>query len=143
VLFLDAITRRRIGPPVKVGLVITAVRFSPDGTRVAVAGHDVDQFGFVELFDARTHRNLRRLATGFESSALVAFVAQVGSIVFSPDSRVLVADILAAGRRSNTRRYAVRWTPRPDAASGSRVRSRLARPGRRASWDSALEARNW
>jgi DNA-binding SARP family transcriptional activator/WD40 repeat protein/energy-coupling factor transporter ATP-binding protein EcfA2 len=117
VLFLDAITRRRIGPPVKVGLVITAVRFSPDGTRVAVAGHDVDQFGFVELFDARTHRNLRRLATGFESSALVAFVAQVGSIVFSPDSRVLVADILAAGRRSNTRRYAVRW----DAATGRRL----------------------
>jgi class 3 adenylate cyclase/WD40 repeat protein len=117
VLFLDALTRRRIGRPVKAGLDVTAVRFSPDGTRVAVAGHDVDRFGFVELFDARTHRSLRRLATGFESSAPIAFVGEVGTVVFSPDSHVLVADILAASQRVNARRYAVRW----DAGTGRRL----------------------
>jgi class 3 adenylate cyclase/WD40 repeat protein len=119
VVFLDALTRRRIGQPVKPGLLITAVRFSPDGTRVAVAGHDVAQFGFVELFDARTHRSLRRLATGFESSAPLAFVGEVGTVVFSPDSHVLVADIMAASRRVNARRYAVRW----DARTGRRLGS--------------------
>jgi class 3 adenylate cyclase len=117
VVFLDALTRRRIGRPVKPGLVITDVRFSPDGTRLAVAGHDVDQFGFVKLFDARTHRSLRRLATGFESSAPLAFVGEVGTVVFSPDSHVLVADILAASQQVNARRYAVRW----DARTGRRL----------------------
>jgi DNA-binding SARP family transcriptional activator/WD40 repeat protein len=121
VVFLDALTRRPIGPPYKAGNAITAVRFSPDGTRAAIAGYDADQKGFIDLLDARTHHLVAHLATGFESRMLVAAVFQVGTVVFSPDSRVLAADFLAAGRRSNPRRYAARWDARTGRQLGSPV----------------------
>jgi DNA-binding SARP family transcriptional activator/WD40 repeat protein len=117
VLFLDAVTRRRIGRPYKAGTAISAIRFSPDGTRAAVAGYDLDQQGFIELLDARTHRRIGHLATGFATNTLVEAVFQVGTLVFSPDSRVLAADFVAAGRQSRPRRYTASW----DARTGRRL----------------------
>jgi DNA-binding SARP family transcriptional activator/WD40 repeat protein len=113
VVFLDAVTRRRIGQPYRAGGAISAVRFSPDGTRVAVIGYEFspDQNGFAELLDAHTHHSLGRLATGF---ATALYVDHVGTIVYSPDSRVLAADFLVSGGPSPDRRYTVRW----DARSG-------------------------
>jgi DNA-binding beta-propeller fold protein YncE len=112
VVFIDAVTRRAIGRPYKAGHTVVAVRFSPDGTRVAVVGYGVnDQDGFVELLDARTHRSLGHLASG------VDFMYYVGTVVFSPDSRVLVADFRPFPQPSRIRRYAVRW----DAGTGHRL----------------------
>ena len=114
VLFLDAVTRRPIGRPQKAGVAINAVRFSPDGTRVAVAGYDANQRGFVELLDPRSDRSTGPLATSFDAPG---DVFEVGAIIFSPDSHVLVADLLAIGRRSNGRWWVVRW----DADTGHRL----------------------
>jgi WD40 repeat protein len=117
VVFLDAVTRRRIGRPYKAGIAISAIRCSPDGARVAVAGYDSSRGGFIELLDAHTHRSLGHLATGFDSNTLVETVWQVGTVVFSPDSRVLAADFSAAGRHSRERHYIARW----DARTGRRL----------------------
>jgi DNA-binding SARP family transcriptional activator/WD40 repeat protein/energy-coupling factor transporter ATP-binding protein EcfA2 len=114
VLFLDAVTRRPIGRPQKAGVAINAVRFSPDGTRVAVAGYDANQRGFVELLDPRSDRSTGPLATSFDEPG---GVFEVGTVVFSPDSHVLVADLLAVGGRSNDRWWVVRW----DADTGHRL----------------------
>src|SRR5919204_2211425 len=114
VLFLDALTRRRMGRPYKPGVFIASVRFSPDGTRVAVAGYDAHAHGFIELLDPRSDRSTGPLATGTGDPGAVF---QVGTVVFSLDSHVLVADILATSRRSNGRWYIVRW----DAETGHRL----------------------
>jgi WD40 repeat protein/DNA-binding SARP family transcriptional activator len=102
VLFLDAVTGRRAGRPYKALSPISAVRFSPDGTRLALAGDE-----FVDILDARTHQLSRRLFAGSPDTvgALV-----LGTIAFSPDSRVLAADVI----RYEPRRSAdiVRWDAR-------------------------------
>jgi DNA-binding SARP family transcriptional activator/WD40 repeat protein len=114
VVFADAVTRRQIGQPYKAAGPISAVRFSPDGTRVAVIGYGVNREASIELLDARTHRSTGPLADGFDPHT---FVDHVGTIVFSPDSRVLAADGLAPGGPSGDRRYTVRW----DARTGRRL----------------------
>jgi DNA-binding SARP family transcriptional activator/WD40 repeat protein len=119
--FLDAIAHREIGRPYHAGGAISAVRFSPDGTRAAVIGYEYStgQEGFIELLDARTHHSLANLGTGFDPGV---FVDHVGTVVFSPDSRVLAADFLVSGAPTPNRRYVVRW----DARTGRRLGS--ARP---------------
>ena len=91
VLFLDAATGRRAGGPYEALFDVSAVRFSPDGTRLAVAGVDS-----VDIIDARTHRAYRSglVAEPPRPSGLVNFPVVLGTIAFSPDSRVLAADVI-------------------------------------------------
>jgi WD40 repeat protein len=102
VLFFDVATRRRVGPPYKPSWVtgqvinftqVTALRFSPDGRRLAIVGPSS-----VDLVDARTHRTVGNL-----------FAAPLPMIldnaVFSSDSRVV-----AAGSVGPTRPYIQRWS---------------------------------
>jgi hypothetical protein len=92
--FLDAVTRRRIARSYKEGVAIAAVRFSPDGTRAAVAAYDPDHAGLIELLDARTHRS-RELEFPLSPDR---YVSDFGTVMFSPDSRVLAADVAQNGR---------------------------------------------
>ncbi len=116
VLLVDAITRQRLGPLLKRGASITAVRFSPDGGRLAVAGYLDGDVGFFDLLDARTHR-VSRLTTGFDSEITTSVVVATGALAFSPDSRVLAADLVADAAPWGFHRFAVRW----DARSGRRL----------------------
>jgi WD40 repeat protein/DNA-binding SARP family transcriptional activator len=112
VLFFDAASGRQDGRPYATPSgPIAAVRFSPDGTRLAVEGVD-----FVDILDARTHQQRARLFAGPPStSSLVNIPFVLGTIAFSPDSRVLAASAIGNGtRRSAT---IVRW----DARTGRRL----------------------
>jgi WD40 repeat protein len=114
VLFLDAATGTRDGRryTAAVSSAISAVRFSPDGTRVAVAGIDS-----VDILDARTHRALRSgLVAEPPSASNENFPVVLGTIAFSPDSRVLAADAI---RNEPPRRGTaiVHW----DARTGRRL----------------------
>ncbi len=86
-VFRDAVTRRRLGAPHETGprSEIAAVAFSPDGTRLAMAGSEAPWGGFVDLFDARTRRHIARLTADRTISDSVLHLS------FSPDSRVLAA----------------------------------------------------
>jgi WD40 repeat protein/DNA-binding SARP family transcriptional activator len=106
VLFFDAATGRRAGRPYTALGAISAVRFSPDGTRVAVATDE-----FVDILDARTHRPYGVLVVApptASSSVNIPWV--LGTIAFSPDSRVLAAD--AIHNVSPRSAYIVRWNVR-------------------------------
>jgi WD40 repeat protein len=115
VLFLDAATGRRAGRPyaAPASSAISAVRFSPDGTRLAVAGVD-----FVDLLDVRTHKFRTHLvAEPPSASGLVNFPVVLGTIAFSPDSRVLAADVVrneSRGRSADIVRWDVRTGQRLD-----------------------------
>jgi WD40 repeat protein/class 3 adenylate cyclase/energy-coupling factor transporter ATP-binding protein EcfA2 len=110
VLFLDAATGRRAGRPYKTPTGgISMVRFSPDGTRLAVEGDE-----FVDILDARTHRAYRSgLAAAPPSASTLP--SALGTIAFSPDSRVLAADVIRTEPRRGT--DIVRW----DALTGRRL----------------------
>jgi WD40 repeat protein/DNA-binding SARP family transcriptional activator len=112
VLFFDAATGRRAGRPYKALGSISAVRFSPDGTRLAVAGQES-----VDILDARTHKYRTRLFAGPPSSSPIVNVPSVlGTIAFSPDSRVLAADAIRNQQRHRSAAI-VRW----DARTGRRL----------------------
>jgi WD40 repeat protein/DNA-binding SARP family transcriptional activator len=109
VLFVDAATGRRAGRPYTVPSAssVSAVRFSPDGTRLAVAGVES-----VDILDARTHRASTSglVVAPPTASQLVKVPWVLGTIAFSPDSRVLAADAIhnAAPRIADI----VRWNAR-------------------------------
>jgi DNA-binding SARP family transcriptional activator/WD40 repeat protein len=86
VIFLDALTRRRLGRPRRSAPVagIHSMAFSPDGTRLAVSGW-TPYGGFVDLYDGRTRRHIARL------SALDALTQDVETVTFSSDSKLLAA----------------------------------------------------
>jgi WD40 repeat protein len=103
---------------------VTAVRLSPDGTRLAVTSRDFSGAGVIRLFDTRGRRLLEvqlelPLDAGRRVRWLVApgrFV-DVASPVFSPDSRVLAADIAQVDTSFTTVRGIARW----DARRGRRL----------------------
>ena len=84
-MLLDAVTHRRLAPVYHAGATVNAVRFSPDGTRLAVAssGHEraTDQ---LDLMDGRSLRRIARHGLG-------ALADPVDALAFSPDSQTLVA----------------------------------------------------
>ena len=65
VTFVDAASRRPVGRPYRLrGGEIQSVDFSPDGTMLAVAGHEFPtstSSGLVDLVDARTHTRRARI----------------------------------------------------------------------------------
>jgi WD40 repeat protein/DNA-binding SARP family transcriptional activator len=91
VLFFDAATGRRIAAPYRALRAISAVRFSPDGKLVALVEGDS-----VDLLDARTHRSKAILLAGPPDTSGNASNNpwMLGAIAFSPNSRVLVADVI-------------------------------------------------
>ena len=111
VLFFDVATRQRVGPPYKTTGGVTGVRFSGDGRRLAVIGFDPGPS--LDLVDARTHELVGRL---FADPDLPP---HFGNAVFSPDSRVVAADLTSYGRgaRSRPRHYIERW----NALTGRRL----------------------
>jgi DNA-binding SARP family transcriptional activator/WD40 repeat protein len=111
--YLDAISHRRIGHPYKAGNIIRAARFSPDGTRVAVSGYAIARDGFIDLLDVRGHRSIRRLP-----ASPTRFTAYVGSVAFSPDSRILTADFVQYPDPSRLRRVVGRWDARTGRSLG-------------------------
>jgi WD40 repeat protein len=122
--FLDALRRRLIakrryrpiglglpvGAPVTVPAAISAVRFSPDGARLAVAIRGPDITG-IDLVDAQSHRSIR--AFSCRGCPGIAFgLPRLRGLRFTPNSRILVA----AGA-----------TPRPDASAIWRMDARTGR----------------
>jgi WD40 repeat protein/DNA-binding SARP family transcriptional activator len=90
VLFFDAATGRPAGPPYRALRAISAARFSPDGTLVALVEGDS-----VEVLDARTHQSRGTLLPAAPNGReLVNNPWVLGAIAFSPDSRVLAADVI-------------------------------------------------
>ena len=65
VTFVDAASRRPVGRPYRLrGGSIQSLDFSPDGTTVAVAGHEFPtstSSGLVDLVDTRTHKRRARI----------------------------------------------------------------------------------
>ena len=124
--FFDAVTRRRIGLPATVGTSIVSLRFSPDGTRVAVAGYD--RFGDprIELLDAHSRRSLGDLDLSFVDS----YLGDLGGLAFSPDSRALVADYRVFPLVSRERRYLGRWDARTGRPLGPPRRDHIDVPTR-------------
>jgi WD40 repeat protein len=104
VLFFDVVTRRRIGPPYKRSGEITALRYSNDGSRLAVIGYDLPGPAAVDLVDARTHRRITELFFADRDPG-----PNLGTAVFSSDSRVVAAAFAAFTPGSRTRQYIQRW----------------------------------
>ena len=90
VLFFDAASGRRLAPAYSALRAISAVRFSPDGKLVALVEGDSS----VDLLDARTHQSKTRLLAGPPSSTGSDNPWVLGAIAFSPNSRVLAADVI-------------------------------------------------
>jgi WD40 repeat protein len=109
VVFVDPVMRRRIGRPYNAGVSISDVRFSPNGTRVEVVGSDRTGDAFFALLDARTHRAIRTVPSPS---------VEPEAVVFSPDSRVLAADVIIPPTQ---REYVMRL----DAATGRVLATQL------------------
>jgi WD40 repeat protein len=124
VLFLDGATGRWAGRPYKALGAISAVRFSPDATLLAVATDE-----FVDILDARTHRAYRSGLVVAPPTAQIAVNIPwvLGTIAFSPDSRVLAADVIhnEPGRRSAD---IVRWDLRTERRPGRQQVARTPEP---------------
>jgi WD40 repeat protein len=91
VVFFDAATGRRLAAPYSALRGISAVRFSPDGKLVALVEGDS-----VDLLDARTHKPKIRLLPGPPDYSTQGSDNPwvLGAITFSPNSRVLAADVI-------------------------------------------------
>lgn len=83
IAFLDPATRRRLAVHLpEYDTIGGPLAAAPDGSRVAVAGTDVEH-GFIELFDPRTQRHIAQQRVDMVNS-------HIQSVVFTPDSRELL-----------------------------------------------------
>ena len=98
VRFFDPATRRPVGQPYDAGKTRipqlgyspdSELAYSPDGTRLAVADASFPVGGFIDLLDGRTHRTIKRLSVGTPPGGGAA--PSLKDVMFSPDSRVLIA----------------------------------------------------
>ena len=98
VRFFDPATRRPVGQPHDAGKTRipqlgyspdSELAYSPDGTRLAVADASFPVGGFIDLLDGRTHRTIKRLSVGTPRGGGAA--PSLKDVMFSPDSRVLIA----------------------------------------------------
>jgi WD40 repeat protein len=102
---------RRLAPRYDTGRAVQALRFSPDGSRLAVAtGEEFD--GELDILDAKTLRPIARHRMPELSEPLHV-------IAFSPDSRALVASYarFASGFQRSRPGVLARW----DARTGRRI----------------------
>jgi DNA-binding SARP family transcriptional activator/WD40 repeat protein len=85
VVLLDVATRRRLAAPFESGAPfgIASLAFSPDGTRLAIAGGDVSG-PVIDLLDVQSRRRVTRFTTEPLRDPVVA-------MSFSPDSKVVAA----------------------------------------------------
>jgi DNA-binding SARP family transcriptional activator/WD40 repeat protein/energy-coupling factor transporter ATP-binding protein EcfA2 len=114
----DLATRRQIGATLKVGGPVTAVTLSPDGSRLAVTSLNLTQDGVLRLLDAHTLANVRTETLGYRPYRGYRPYVAVADPVFSPDSRMLAADIGEEVAGSSIRRDVVQW----DARTGRPLR---------------------
>ena len=100
VRFYDAATRRPVARSYDDGKTAvpdrgysadTELRYSPDGTRLAVADSSFPSGGFIDLLDTRTHHRVARL-TGEPRGAGGGAAPALEHVTFSRDSRVLIAE---------------------------------------------------
>ena len=113
IFFFDTATRRRLGRPHDSGLTaaITALEFSPDGSRLASSGVD-EGGGFVDLFDGRSREHIGRLGV-----AELNYARDRRMPTFSPDSRVV-----AAATTDDDSSHVLRWDARTgDSLGGTRM----------------------
>ena len=103
VRFFDAVTRQRVGRPYDVAKkripelaysTDSELEYSPDGTRLAVADHSFPVGGFIDLLDARTHGRIARL-TITEPGPGGGAEPSPKDVLFSPDSRILIAHTMS------------------------------------------------
>ncbi len=98
------VTTRRVIRRLHVAGPVTAVRLSPDGSRLAVTHVDDTGTGSLGLFDARTFA----LVAPTQPEVQLPLV-DITSPVFSPDSRVLAADVDEEVTSTFDRRDLLRW----------------------------------
>ena len=82
--FFDTRTRRRVGTPYRMDATIATLRFSPDGSRLAVEGLDYDG-ATIDLVDVGTRRAIAAPLRRRDAAPLN------GDMLFSPDSATLTA----------------------------------------------------
>jgi WD40 repeat protein len=111
VTFVRTADRRPLGPPHRIigASGVSALTFSPDGTRLAATATVMRWRGVIELFDGRTGRYITQVESKLSPTPFQPH--------FSPDSRVLATQDEGPERRSAAVR---RW----DARTGAK------RPGR-------------
>ena len=114
VRFYDAVRRRPLGRPYETcrNCSILDVRFSPDGSRLAVAGANGGD-GLVHLLNASTQRRIAALDTRAGLSGFPLFPSE--TVVFTADSRTVIA--ASAEQVAGGAQYLMRW----DARSGRRL----------------------
>ena len=81
--FFDTRTRRRVGTPYRMDATIATLRFSPDGSRLAVEGLGFDG-ATIDLVDVGTRRAIAAPLAGGPQPLN-------GDMLFSPDSATLTA----------------------------------------------------
>jgi WD40 repeat protein/class 3 adenylate cyclase/tRNA A-37 threonylcarbamoyl transferase component Bud32 len=123
VQFFDAVSEQRIGRQFQTPTgAVAALRFSPDGTRLAVAGN-----GLVDILEVRTHENTRTLLVAAPFASPLANVQfAVRTLTFSRDSHELWAGAIGNGRRRGA--YIVRWDVRTGRRLGSQRMARSPEP---------------
>ena len=117
VTFVRTADRRPLGPPHQIigAAGVSALTFSPDGTRLAATATFMRWRGVIELFDGRTGRYITQVEGRLSPTPSRPH--------FSPDSRVLATQEAGAERRSAAvRRWDARTgAKRPGLTSGTAV----------------------
>ena len=120
VRFYDAATRRPVARSYDDGKTAvpdrgysadTELRYSPDGTRLAVADSSFPSGGFIDLLDTRTHHRVARL-TGEPRGAGGGAAPALEHVTFSRDSRVLIAETMSRDVGGQGNGIMKRWDAR-------------------------------